>query len=66
MEAETYLTERYAYRSANGEKVGVDSAALRQITGTIVNGARCECVLDQGCTIIAMRKDVWIQLGLAL
>jgi len=65
-DTEAYIRERYNRVDLRGGQVGVDSAHLRQIEATIEDHTKCECVLDQGCTIVAMRKDVWTRSGLAL
>src|SRR5438046_1234431 len=64
--AKAYIRERYNRVDLQGGHVGVDSAHLRQIEVTVEDRIKCECVLDQGCTIIVMRKDVWARSGLAL
>jgi len=64
--AEAYIRERYNRVNLQGGQVSIDSAHLRQIKATVEDHTKCECVLDQGCTIVAMRKDVWARSGLAL
>src|SRR5271156_2699283 len=45
--------------------VSSDSCAVRSVHSLIDNSHRVECILDPGCSIIAMSKDICHKLGLA-
>ena len=43
--------------------VAVDAAPLRTVEGILDGRIAAECLLDQGSSIVAMRRDVWEKLG---
>ena len=43
--------------------VAVDAALLRTVEGILDGQIAAECLLDQGSSIVAMRRDVWEKLG---
>jgi Aspartyl protease len=45
--------------------VSSDSCAVRSVHAQIDNSHRVECILDPGCSIIAMSRDICHELGLA-
>src|SRR5208282_5685898 len=45
--------------------VSSDSCAVRSVHSLVDNSHRVECILDPGCSIIAMSKDICHELGLA-
>jgi hypothetical protein len=47
-------------------KVASDSLPLRVVEAIVEDRLRCECILDQGAQVTAMRKDLWERLGLPL
>ena len=47
----------------SGLIVGKDSVALRTVWPEIEGKLRCECILDGGSQIIAMKESIWEQLG---
>jgi hypothetical protein len=46
--------------------VAVDAAPLRTVEGILDGRITTECLLDQGSSIVAMRRDVWEKLGVPL
>ena len=46
--------------------VAVDAAPLRIVEGILDSRIAAECLLDQGSSIVAMRRDVWEKLGTPL
>lgn len=46
--------------------VGRESMALRQLEGRINDDVSAVCILDQGSQFVAMRRDVWEKVGVAL
>lgn len=49
-----------------GASIGHDSLALRAVEPVIEGKFTCECVLDGGAQIVAMRKDIWEKTGIVL
>jgi len=43
--------------------VAVDAAPLHIVEGILDSRIAAECLLDQGSSIVAMRRDVWEKLG---
>jgi hypothetical protein len=61
---ESFMAE--TWQRYGDEVVGAHSLPLRVVFPTFEGGQTAECILDQGAQVIAMRKDVWETLGLAL
>jgi len=61
---ESFMAE--TWQKYGDEIVGAHSLPLRVIYPTFEGGQSAECILDQGAQVIAMRKDIWENLGLAL
>lgn len=49
-----------------GASIGHESLALRAVEPVIEGKFTCECVLDGGAQIVAMRKDIWEKTGIVL
>ena len=62
---EAFLRSRLTTSSSNEDiKVTMESNSLHAILPTVVEQEQVEAILDPGCQIVAMSKEVWIALGI--
>lgn len=58
-----HLMDKSTNQHKINKVVGVKSLPLREIEVTLPNGVQERAVLDDGSSIIIMRKDLWQQIG---
>ena len=57
---------RYAVQDDGTVVVAADSLPLRCIDATVDGKGPVECILDSGSQIVAIRKEVWVSLGIPI
>ncbi|KIO07244.1 hypothetical protein M404DRAFT_136304 [Pisolithus tinctorius Marx 270] len=51
--------EQYWVRDTEGKCVGLATAPLHAVDGILMDKLHVECILDSGCQVVALRRELW-------
>ncbi|KAI6138988.1 hypothetical protein BKA82DRAFT_4365377 [Pisolithus tinctorius] len=51
--------EQYWVRDTEGKCVGLAMAPLRAVDGILMDKLHVECILDSGCQVVALQRELW-------